>query len=145
MLETMASYPIKDAPKREPPDGKQKAPSDLQFKSLTIEVDEDDLESATEPVSISALTSFYETVCLCGVTRRGTARESVCEWLLRLARRLVFVIFFLPIPFYIRFGCCDLVDSLLSGNVVDVLEKMLGIRVSELGEMECAVLYTVQS
>jgi len=128
MLETMASDPIKDPPKREPHDGKQKAPSDLQFKSLTIEVDEDDLESATEPVSISALTSFYESICLCGVTRRGSARESVGEWLLRLARRLVFVIFVLPIPFYIRFGCCDIVDSLLSGNVDDVVEKMLGIR-----------------
>ena len=111
---------------------------DLILGSYAIEVDEIDLESASEPTSLSVATSFYETFILCGDTSSPSTfspdKTQICQWILRLLRRAILALIIIPIPLYIdlvRRAICMLDRPLLSEEVEDVLQKLIGLRVSE--------------
>ena len=102
---------------------------DFLLRSLTIAMDEDALESATEPVSLSCWSSFYRTIFLCG---ESLDARSTCAWVLRLGRRIIFALMIVPIPIYIgivRKSVCRLPRPLLQEDVDDVIHKMLSLYV----------------
>ena len=124
--------------------------SEYVIRSLTIEVDENEVESLGAPLSLGAFTSLFKTICLCDESSNGR-NGSTRDWVLRLTKRIFFVVLIVPIPFYIVFAKSALCKHNFSkmGDADDTFEKIIGLQVNEIAmktvfKSMCGCTFTVE-
>ena len=101
---------------------------DVILSSVAVEVEEDELESAADPVSLGLTSAFYDDICFGG--ERSKCRT--WRWVLRLLGRVFFVVVVIPIPLFIDLAkqtFCSFHRPVLREDVNDVLQKIVTLRV----------------